>query len=1304
MKSRNTLIFSLFLFISMLGNAQFGGDFDLLPPKERIVTIPASPEVAQFEKYGNFANNFYTGTPEISIPVFNHKGKEISLPVSLTYDASGVKVNQYATNVGLSWNLSFGGVVSRRTNHLPDDLIRETGMGNGSQYTKIYQSDARNFINEFYDKQVNFLIGDFNNVPGINTGAEAHALATKVWNFYYNYYRKNEIDSEPDTFPYNVNGISGTIVVDYDTPIDNGYKAYCTKNPDFKIKGVWVNSPYGNTLKYINKWEITDNQGTTYIFERKERADILIDETDYHIQREYVTAWYMTELRSTNNFDNYTFHYSPDVNFDDQELLTDQNKYAYRMFSSCGTQPDPAIISNSYGTLNNKLWQFHLDAIKYNNNIIFSTEVAGREDNPVKKRYTGFKIFNIRDQLIERIDLHQSYFKNTSGQTQNDIYNSRLKLDGITIYKQNYLKGKKYAFTYYNEFEMPKTNSNSVDFWGYNNGKFNATMIAYHQSGLMADAANRTSDFNFAIFGTMKSIYYPTGGKTTFYYEPHKLVGAGSNHIIGGLRLRKQVSHTLDSNFSEKVTKIYFYNDLKEIFPNNPPTSPSSIPPQELYTSSGMDQQPLTFFDTKLGSNQIHAPNGECEYFTTTTLFQFSQNKAQIAPNSVTYSKVSEIEFNGQDFNGYTLYSFHNEDYNVSGDSQDVPYFDTAPLNGKLIEKSVYDKSFQIVNKVENSYNLLALDNNGNNSKGFIPIEGLAHAMMCVNKGKPSSQEWVGKIVLIPPTTLCSDTNGDGTPNCFYDVCNLNLPGRDFLYRGPINEYFFYSYNYPKFYTQLITETQTNYFNGNAVTTTTNYNYTSPYHYYTNEVEKIVTSGSGEEIILTHILYPKDLTNTNPPEVDYQNLVTNLVDKNNISIPLKITSYQNGTLVGVQRKFYKTQVNLPSHISVAKANLDMEDKVTYKQYDPFGNPVVVLFNDVANTYYIWGYSGQLLLGQIRGLPVPQQGAPLIPTIALNKINEIITESNGNNSSAVIRDKFDELRTLLPDSEITGYTHLPGIGISTVIDPKGDFISYSYDLNNRLEKTKDKNEKILTENAYHYRDLIINDDDAPESIPFAFSITAQNNFNNTFTFTAEKIYGESNNFTLNWSLLNEETTITGVNTQNQYQYIVEYECPEFIYFTSNIVVRCDITDNTTGITITQFSNKLYSCPRPLSATALVVQEVRELNPNNGQTEFLGLDFTITDFEGGTEGGVEFEWFYKLGIGDYSPIPNDDMTEGGNPSTIENNFLIQGSPTMNIICNNPGTVQFKCVIRDTMSSIDTLTLVTDSMNISCSNNEQ
>src|ERR1700745_404186 len=81
------------------------------PPLAKVV--PPSPTSQAFQKYGDIPVSAYTGIPDISIPLYTAKFRDISVPISLSYHASGIKVSEEASQVGLGWVLNAGGNITR---------------------------------------------------------------------------------------------------------------------------------------------------------------------------------------------------------------------------------------------------------------------------------------------------------------------------------------------------------------------------------------------------------------------------------------------------------------------------------------------------------------------------------------------------------------------------------------------------------------------------------------------------------------------------------------------------------------------------------------------------------------------------------------------------------------------------------------------------------------------------------------------------------------------------------------------------------------------------------------------------------------------------------------------------------------------------------------------------------------------------------------------------------------------------------------------------------------------------------------
>lgn len=73
----------------------------------------SSPNAAALGKYVDNKVSYQTGTPQIEIPIYTLKEGPLSIPVGLSYHASGLKVMESASLVGAGWSINAGGVITR---------------------------------------------------------------------------------------------------------------------------------------------------------------------------------------------------------------------------------------------------------------------------------------------------------------------------------------------------------------------------------------------------------------------------------------------------------------------------------------------------------------------------------------------------------------------------------------------------------------------------------------------------------------------------------------------------------------------------------------------------------------------------------------------------------------------------------------------------------------------------------------------------------------------------------------------------------------------------------------------------------------------------------------------------------------------------------------------------------------------------------------------------------------------------------------------------------------------------------------
>lgn len=223
------------------------------------VTIQ-TPNTASLGQYGEIPVSLYTGLPQISIPIQTITEGSASLPISLNYQATGVRPDQHPGWVGLNWSLSAGGVINRTVNDVPDDFSLLPLGGS------MYQSCGTGNGLGFYYNRCRL------NDPNWNQESWLTSLADL----------ESQFDTEPDEFNFNFAGYSGKFYLDHTgqwrVACDSKIKVELLPDPVISTKPLLIlppftvanciNSPFSNIgyPTHFGGFIITTETGVRYVF------------------------------------------------------------------------------------------------------------------------------------------------------------------------------------------------------------------------------------------------------------------------------------------------------------------------------------------------------------------------------------------------------------------------------------------------------------------------------------------------------------------------------------------------------------------------------------------------------------------------------------------------------------------------------------------------------------------------------------------------------------------------------------------------------------------------------------------------------------------------------------------------------------------------------------------------------------------------------------------------------------------------------------------------------------------------------
>lgn len=110
--ARASILMPLLFLLSITGKGQ----------NQPVYNVPG-PEIANLGLYGQVPVSYYTGVPDISVPLHEIKVGKFSMPITASYHVRSVKPNQTPGPLGLGWNLIAGGYITRTVRNIYDEKM-----------------------------------------------------------------------------------------------------------------------------------------------------------------------------------------------------------------------------------------------------------------------------------------------------------------------------------------------------------------------------------------------------------------------------------------------------------------------------------------------------------------------------------------------------------------------------------------------------------------------------------------------------------------------------------------------------------------------------------------------------------------------------------------------------------------------------------------------------------------------------------------------------------------------------------------------------------------------------------------------------------------------------------------------------------------------------------------------------------------------------------------------------------------------------------------------------------------------------
>lgn len=460
--------------------------------------IPPSPTSQEFQKYLGYPVSYATGVPEISIPLYTIKEGDLTIPISLSYHASGIKVTQPAYPFGYGWSLTPGLRISRTIMGKPDEL---------------YLSDVKDIPREEDVATTAYASTEYEMIYKLAKMAPPiDAIDNNLLE-----------DGQRDIFTIHLPSRSTSFVFQR----QNGMLSIINI-PESPLKITIRGEGYSPLLGF----DVVDENGITYVFGGTKRGDDtekeMIESDDNNrigwlLQKIVLPGYPAKEI---------SFSYTSVNNSVDLPILYTDKIYTgdWKSFAECKNENKNSDASSV--------------VCRYLGDVIYHCSSSSRvlqsisfplgklEFTYVGLSLTSLQVTNSQNRVVRDVDF--------------DI--DRGRLTHIRVVGEG-----DYSLSYN---PMRFDNPYNQDYWGYyNNGNNNDNSLVpkMNISGEKIGHADRTPNAAAMQANMLEKITYPTGGHTSFTFEPN----VSYDKPVGGLRIKE--IRLYDNTTNQTITKSYRY-------------------------------------------------------------------------------------------------------------------------------------------------------------------------------------------------------------------------------------------------------------------------------------------------------------------------------------------------------------------------------------------------------------------------------------------------------------------------------------------------------------------------------------------------------------------------------------------------------------------------------------------------------------------------------------------------------------------------------------------------------------------------